>query len=111
MSRRSISKHSGAEMSRGGSPEARRDPHHGLHERVRVLGVDQDRHGGQPGELAVEERLALHDRHARHRPDVAQAEDTRPVRADGDAAADHREPAGQLGELRDGSDTRATPGV
>ena len=81
--------------------EPRRDPHDGLDELVDVLGVDEHRHRADADQLRVEQRLALHHRHARHRADVAQAQHPCPVGADGDAAPDHREARGELGKLGD----------
>ena len=50
------------------------------------VGVDQDRHRRDPGELVVEHGLALHHRHRRDRADVAEPEHPRAVRADRDAS-------------------------
>src|SRR5215210_5556295 len=82
--------------------KARRDAHHRLDELVHVLGVYQDRHSRDAGELLVEDGLAFHHRHRGHGPDVPQAQDAGPVRADGDAAPDHGQLARQRGVLDDG---------
>jgi hypothetical protein len=79
---------------------------YGLHERVDVLGVDQDRHGAHPRQLGVEQGLALHHGQRRHRPDVAEAQHARPVGADRDAAPDRREAPRDLRVL---GDRRAHP--
>jgi hypothetical protein len=76
--------------------ERRRDAHHRLDELVHVFGVYEYRHGRDAGELVVEDSLALHDRHRGHGPDISQAQNARPVRADRDAAPDH----GQLARQR-----------
>ena len=82
--------------------EAAGDALHGLDERVGVVGVDEDRHGGDAGELAVEHGLALHDGHGGDGADVAEAEDARAVGADGDGAPDHGEAVGERGLVGDG---------
>ncbi len=75
--------------------EAAGDPLHRVDERVGVVGVDEDRHGGDAGKLAVEHRLSLHDGHGCDRADVAEAEDARAVGADRDGAPDHGEAMGE----------------
>ena len=96
----------GADVLEVDGAEAPGDAHHGLDERRRVGRVDEDRHGRQPSELPVEERLAFHDRHGGDRPDVSQPEHARPVGTDGDGTADHRVADG---ERRVGGDGRAHP--
>src|SRR5215217_123359 len=82
--------------------EPRRDVNHRLDEGVHVPGIDQYGHRRDAGELVVEDGLALHHRHRGHRPDIAQAQHSRSVRADGDAAADHGQLARERGILDDG---------
>jgi hypothetical protein len=85
----------GADVLEVDRAEPRRDAQHGGDELLDVLGVDQDREGGDPGHLAVEERLALHHRHRCDRADVPEAEHPGAVGADGYRTPDHREPVGE----------------
>ena len=91
-------------------PNAGRDAHDRLDELVHVLGVDQYRHRRDAGELLVEDRLALHNRHRGDRPDIPEAEHPRSVRADGDAAPDHGKLAGERGVFDDGLARPRYPG-
>ena len=113
ISRRSISKHSGAEMSSRWMPPNVRAIRTTVSTKASTSGlhVDQHRHRRDPGELAVEHGLALHHRHRRDRPDVPEPEYPRPVRADRDAARDHRVAGGERGSAAIARHTRATPGV
>ena len=85
LSRSSISKQRGAEMSSRLIP-----PKVGAISRtastisLRVVGVEADREGVDPGELLEQHRLALHHRHRRLGPDVAQPEHRGAVGDDGD---------------------------
>jgi hypothetical protein len=79
--------------------ERRRDAHDGLDELAWVFRVNQDRHRGDVGELVVEDGLTFHHGHRGDRSYVAQSEDARAVRADGDAASDHSQLAGERGVL------------
>src|SRR4051794_6082147 len=79
-----------------------RDVNHRLYELVYVLRVDQNRHCRDVGELVVEDCLALHHRHRRHRPYITQAQHARAIRTNGDAAADHGELACERGVVGDG---------
>ena len=54
--------------------EAGRHQAHGLHDLVRVPGVEADRHGVDVAELLEQHRLALHHGHGGRGADVAQAE-------------------------------------
>ena len=101
-SRRSISKHRGAEMSSrlippnvGDTALTTRD------DLVDVLRRQAQRVGVDAGELLEQQRLALHDGHRRLRPDVAEPEHRGPVGHDGDRVALHREVPGALGVLVD----------
>src|ERR671921_505744 len=82
--------------------ERRRDAHDRLDKLVHVVGVYEDGHRRYAGELVVEDRLPLHNRHRGDGPDVAESEHPRPVRADGDAAAYHGQLACECGVLGDG---------
>jgi hypothetical protein len=82
--------------------EPRGDAHHRLHEGVHVFGVYEDRHRRDAGQLLVEDGLALHHRHRGYGSDVAQAQDARSVRADGNAAPDHGQLAREGRVLGDG---------
>ncbi len=68
---------------------------------VDVLRGQAQRVGVDARELLEQQRLALHDRHRRLRPDVAEAEDRGPVGHDGDRVALHREVPSALGVLVD----------
>ncbi len=80
------------ELDRG---ERRRDMDDRLDDLVGVLGVEEDGHAGKPGQGLDQAGLALHDRHGRLGPDVAQAEDGRAVGDDGDEVADGGVAAGE----------------
>src|SRR5215212_10094829 len=76
--------------------ERGRDAHHRLDKLIYILGVYKNGHGGDAGELVVEDGLAFHDGHGGDGPYISQTKDPCPVRADGDAASDH----GQLARQR-----------
>ena len=73
-----------------------------LHDHVRVGAVDEDRVAVDPGQQLEQQRLALHDRHARHRADVAEPEDGGAVGDDGHVAGDGGVLVGQLAVGGDG---------
>ena len=64
--------------------EGRRDQFDRLDDLAGVLSVEADREGVDAGELLEQHRLALHHRHRRLGPDVAEAEDRAAVGDDGD---------------------------
>ena len=107
-SRRSISKQRGAEMSSRLMP-----PKLGA-SRTTVstisstsVAVQADRDGVDAAELLEQHRLALHDRHRRGRPDVAEPEHRGAVGDDGDGVGHPGVVVGQLGSL---GDRHADPG-
>ena len=77
---------------------------------VDVLGVEADRPGVDLAEPLEQCRLALHHGQRGHRSDVAETEDGRPVRDDGDAVALDGQPAGVLGVRGDGEADPGDPG-
>ena len=100
--RSSTSKQTGAAMSsRLMPPQAGRDRGDRLDEDLGVLRVDADRVGVDAAELLEEHRLALHDRHARGRADVAEAEHRGAVGDDRDHVALDRELEGLRAVLGD----------
>ena len=82
--------------------ERRRDGLADHHDLVHVLRVEADREAVDPGEVLEQGRLALHHRHRRRRPDVAQAQHGRAVGDDRDRVALDGERAGVLGVVVDG---------
>ena len=108
LSRSSISKQRGAEMSsRLMPPKLGREPGDGLDDLLDVGGVQADRDGVDAAELLEQHRLALHHRHRGGGPDVAQPEH-------GGAVGDHGDDVGHprvvLGHRRVGRDRLAHPG-
>src|SRR5215211_2772525 len=77
------------------SAERRRYAYDGLYELICVFGVDQDGHRRDTGELVVEDGLPLHHGHRGDGTYISQTQNARAVRADGDAAPDHRQLAGE----------------
>ena len=55
------------------------DSDDGFDDFIDSLRLESDREGVNPSKLLEEHRLALHDRHRRERPQVAEAEDRRAV--------------------------------
>ena len=79
--------------------EAGGDELDGAHDLVDVLGVEADRPGVDVAEPLEQRGLALHHRHRRAGPDVAQAQDGGAVGDDGDGVALDRQPADVLGVI------------
>ena len=77
------------------------DAYHSLHELIYIFGVYENRHSRDVRQLVVEDGLALHYRHRGHGSYVAEAQDPRAVRADGDGVPDHGQLAGKRGSLGD----------
>ena len=89
LSRCSISKQRGAEMSsRLMPPKLGREPGDRLDDLVGVLGVQADRHGVDAAELLEQHRLALHHGHRGGRADVAEPEHRGAVGDDRDGVGD-----------------------
>ena len=108
LSRSSISKQRGAEMSsRLMPPKLGRQPDDGLDDLLDVGGVQADRDGVDAAELLEQHGLALHHRHRGGRADVAEAEDGGAVGDDGDGV---RHPGVVLGQRRVRGDRLADPG-
>ena len=108
LSRSSISKQRGAEMSsRLMPPKLGRQPGDGLDDLLDVGGVQADRDGVDAAELLEQHGLALHHRHRGGRADVAEAEHGGAVGDDGDGV---RHPGVVLGHRRVGGDRLAHPG-
>ena len=107
-SRRSISKQRGAEMSsRLIPPKLGASRAIGLDELVGVRAVQADRHRVDATELLEQHRLALHHRHRRRRPDVAEPEHGGPVGDDRDRVG---HPGVVARRLRVLGDRQADPG-
>ena len=101
-SRCSISKQRGAAMSsRLMPPKPGRDRLDRRHDPVGVGGVEADRPGVDAAELLEELGLALHHRHRRGRPDVAEPEHGAAVGDDRDRVALDRQVPDLLGILGD----------
>ena len=108
LSRSSISKQRGAEMSsRLMPPKVGAISFDRLDDLLGVLGVEADREGVDAGELLEQHRLALHHRHRRLGADVAEAEHGAAVGDDGDRVLLDRVLEG-LGAVL--VDVRADPG-
>ena len=112
LSRSSISKQRGAEMSsRLMPPKVGAISSDRLDDLLGVLGVEADREGVDLGELLEQHRLALHHRHRRLRADVAEPEHGAAVGDDGDGVLLDRvlEGLGAVGVdvLADAGDARA----
>ena len=102
LSRSSISKQRGAEMSsRLIPPNPGRDRLDDARRSRRVAGVQADREGVDAAELLEQHRLALHHRHRRARADVAQPEHGGPVGDHGDRVALDRVLEGLVGIVVD----------
>ena len=101
-SRSSISKQRGAEMSsRLMPPKPGAIALHDGDDLVGVLRVEAERPGVDAAELLEQQRLALHHRHRRLRPDVAEPEHGGAVGDDGDGVLLDRQVPGRVAVLGD----------
>ncbi len=88
-------KHLGCEMIlQVDAAKPRLQHQHGVDDRVRVFGVQHDRHAVHPAQVFVQQRLAFHHRQAGFRADIAQPQHAR-------AVADHRHRVPLVGVLVD----------
>ena len=81
--------------------ESGRDDRDGANNLLGVLARQQDGHAVDTDQRIEQDRLALHHRHAGHRPDVAQAQDGRAVGHDGHGVSDRGVLVLQLWRLLD----------
>ena len=79
---------------------------HAIDERVDVVGVDLEVDGVDVGEALEQHRLAFHHRLRGQRAEIAEAQDRRAVRDDGDEIALGRVVVGEVRVLGDAQDRR-----